>query len=129
MSYSLSAEDRIHLSRVILDVLEQWRVSVEQQVTLLGLQDDGGGETLAEMRGGSPYPDDEALLDRAQHILAIHDCLRTAYPRSTNMAVYWLNQPNRHFRRQPPLQVMLQADGGGLEWVRGHLDCTRNWID
>ncbi len=42
-------------------------------------------------------------------------------------ARYWVNQPNRHFDKRPPLAVVLEGVEG-LGQVRVYLDCTQNWI-
>lgn len=128
MSSRLNDTDRGNLSRVIMGIFEVWNVNSDVQKQLLGLPATGAGKLLRSMQSGKAFPDDEAMEQRAEHLLAIHDCLRTAYPRSGNMASAWLVRANRHFGRRAPLSVMLEGESG-LRRVRGHLDCTQNWHD
>lgn len=126
MASRLDREDLGNLARVISNIFADWNVKSAQQKGLLGGKISA--KALRAMQGGVAFPDDDELLSRAEHLLAIHDCLRTAYPRSGGMASHWLNQANRHFGRRTPLSVMLEGMPG-LRQVRGHLDCTQNWID
>ena len=127
MQQRLTEDDRRALAGVIVEMFEQWGVSSEHQLTLLGYPPGTAGRELRRLRQGLPFPSDDGQLHRAEQLLAIQDCLRTAYPRSGSMASYWLNQPNRHFHRRSPLAVMLEGVEG-LRQVRVHLDCTQNWI-
>ncbi len=128
MARDLNQEDRVNLSRLMIQVFDDWDINNEVQLALLGMPEGSSSKELRRLQGGKPFPEDQEMLDRAEHLLAIADCLRTAYPRSGNMAAYWLHQNNRHFGRRPPLAVMLEGMDG-LRQVRGHLDCTQNWID
>lgn len=127
MARQLSEDERRSLSAVIVDMLEDWAVAPNNQLALMGFPDGSRARELRRLRQGAPFPENEDMLYRAEQLLAIQDCLRTAYPRNGRMAGYWLNRPNRHFSRRAPLAVML--DGvEGLRRVRTHLDCTQNWI-
>lgn len=125
MAEQLSEEDRANLTRVIMSLFDEWRLRSADRMTLLGLAEARPRE-LRRYEGGAPFPDERDLLDRAEHLLAIHDCLRTAYPRSANMASHWLIQANRRLGQRTPLEVMLEGMDG-LRRVRGQLDCTQNW--
>ncbi len=127
MERHLTEDDRKALAGVLVDMFEQWGLSSQNQLALLGYPEGTGGRALRRLRQGSPFPQDAVQLHRAEQLLAIQDCLRTAYPRSGSMASYWLNQPNRHFNKRSPLSVMLEGMEG-LREVRVHLDCTQNWI-
>lgn len=127
MSTRLSAEDRSNLSQVLMELFNAWDVGAAQQRVLLGLEGEKA-DLLWQVHKGEEIPDDDDILARAEHLLAIHDCLRTAYPRSANMASHWLHQTSRHFVERPPLTVMLEDGVQGLKAVRGHLDCTQGWF-
>ena len=127
-SDNLTHDDRVNLSRLLMDLMDKWDIDTRQQLNLLGMPAGAKGSELRKMQGGRPFPADEAMLARAEHLLAIDDCLRTAYPRSANMASHWLHTASRHFGQRTPLTVMLDGGMDGLRQVRGHLDCTQNWI-
>lgn len=128
MARALSHDDRIRLSSMIMEIFDTWGVTSEQRIILLGMPEGTRSRELRRLQGGAPFPDDETTMARAEQLLAIHDCLRTAYPRNASMADYWLHQTNRHFGRKAPLQLMLENGAAGLQQVRTHLDCTQNWI-
>ena len=92
MERRLSEADRRALAGVLVEMFEQWGVSSDNQLTLLGYPKSTGARALRRLRQGSPFPQDAGQLHRAEQLLAIQDCLRTAYPRSGSMASYWLNQ-------------------------------------
>lgn len=126
--HNLTLDDRVNLSKLLINVMEKWELGSADQRNLLGFPDEAKGSELRKLQGGRPFPEDEQMLARAEHLLAIDDCLRTAYPRSANMAAYWLHKPTRHFGQRTPLNVMLEGGLDGLRRVRGHLDCTQNWV-
>jgi len=128
MTAQFTQDDLVHLSEVIVNIFNTWGVSADLQLRLLGF---GAGTPVAELqrlRSGEPFPVDGDRLDRAEQLLAIHDCLRTAYPRSAVMAGHWLRQPHRRTHNRAPLAVMLEDGLPGLKTIRGLLDCTQNWI-
>lgn len=127
MGKHLTEGDRQTLSNLLTELFELWGVTAEEQLELMGYPDGSRVSELRRLRQGKPFPDNDDMLFRVEQILAIHDCLRTAYPRSVNMAKYWLHQSNRRLGRRTPISVMLQG-AGGLREVRTHLDCTQNWI-
>ncbi len=127
MQQQLTEDDRRALASVLVEMFAQWGISSEHQLALLGYPQGAAGRELRRLRQGLPFPQDAGQLHRAEQLLAIQDCLRTAYPRNGSMPRYWLNQPNRHFDKRSPLAVMLEGVDG-LRQVRVHLDCTQNWI-
>ncbi len=127
MARQLSEGERRSLSTAIVDMLEDWAVAPNNQLVLMGFPEGSRARELRRLRHGAPFPDNADMLYRVAQLLAIQDCLRTAYPRNGRMAGYWLNRPSRHFNRRAPLAVMLEGVEG-LGRVRTHLDCTQNWI-
>jgi len=128
MARHLSEEDLHRLSEVITTIFHLWQVTTDQQMRLLGYAAGSAPAELQRLEGGEAFPDDEDRLDRAEQLLAIHECLRTAYPRSGVMAAHWLKQPHRRMDSRAPLAVMLDEGLPGLRQVRGLLDCTQNWV-
>ena len=128
MARQMSIEDLEHLSEVMATIFRGWQISAENQLRLLGRPAAGASAGLEDLQSGAAFPGDEESLDRAEQLLAIHECLRTAYPRSGVMAAHWLKQPHRRMDNRPPIEVMLEDGLPGLKQVRGLLDCTQNWI-
>ena len=128
MARHLSEHDLHNLSEVVTTIFHLWQVTADQQMRLLGYPAGSASAELLRLENGEAFPDDEERLDRAEQLLAIHECLRTAYPRSGVMAAYWLTQPHRRMQNRAPLAVMLEEGLPGLKQVRGLLDCTQNWV-
>jgi hypothetical protein len=128
MTLQLTDQDLVHLSEVIVSIFSGWGVDADLQLRLLGFAAGTPVAELHRLRTGEAFPADGDRLERAEQLLAIHDCLRTAYPRSAVMAAHWLRQPHRRTDNRAPLAVMLEDGLPGLKRVRGLLDCTQNWI-
>jgi hypothetical protein len=124
----LTQEDLGHLSKVVIAIFHRWSINGELQLRLLGFAPGTAVTELQRLREGEPFPAGGERLERAQHLLAIDDGLRTAYPRNSNMAAHWLRQPHRRIDSRAPLAVMLEEGLSGLRTVRGLLDCTQNWV-
>ncbi len=123
----LSEQERIDLAHAILALFEAWKIAPEQQVRLLGLAADTRPRFLQRYRDGSPFPDEQELLQRAEHFLEIDSALLTTFPHNSNMGKTWLKTPNQRFANQTPLTLMLSGLEGIMQ-VKCHLDCTHNWI-
>lgn len=128
MARHLTHQDLVDLSQVVASIFDLWHLGVEEQLRLLGFPQGTPATALTCLQGGAVFPDDGERLDRAEQILAIHESLRTAFPRSGVMAGYWLKQPHRRIGQRTPLAVMVEDGLPGLRQVRGLLDCTQNWI-
>lgn len=128
MGNDFDLEERVKLTRAIMIMFDEWRIDAACQVNLLGMPDDTKPRSMDRYRKGTPLPDDAQTMRRIEHLVAIYDALRTSFPRNSRMGHHWLTSPNRHFNYNTPLQVMLSNGIGGLETVRGRLDCTMGWI-
>lgn len=126
MSTQLSEEDRIRLAELVMSILDEWRLSAEQQLALLGLPEGTKPRELTRWRRGTPFPQEEALLDRAKHVLGIQEALHVVFPLNPHMPLFWLNNRNRYFKTAP-IHVMLEEGLPGMNRVWRHLDCTVNW--
>lgn len=111
---------------MVMNVLDDWNIAEEYQLALLGLPADTQTRELTKYSRGKALPDDDALLQRAVHILGIHQALLVVFPLNRRMPGFWLTTRNRHFRAVP-LSLMLEEGLAGMERVWSHLDCTRNW--
>lgn len=128
MALALSQQARIELARIITDLLDHWRITPADQVALLGMPPGTRPRVLARYRKGTPFPDDQACVLRAEYLLSIQASLQTTFPMNRRMDGFWLTSPNRRLDNLSPLALMLRDGLEGMEAVRTHLDCTRGWI-
>ena len=126
MKQALSLDDRGDLARLVIDIMQEWQLSPEQQLNLLGMPEDCRPRELVRLKNGSPLPEDELILDRARHILGIQHSLHIVFPMNQNMPKFWLKNKNR-FLKGVPLYIMMGEGLDGMHRVWRHLDCTLNW--
>lgn len=126
MSVELSDEERIRLAELVMSIFDEWHLDPAQQLSLLGLPEDTKPRELTRYRRGTPFPQEEALLARAKHVLGIQESLHVVFPLNPQMPIFWLNNRNRYFK-MAPLHVMLDEGLPGMNRVWRHLDCTVNW--
>lgn len=122
----LNYEERCRLSVLVMAVLDTWKVERTDQLHLLGMA-AGRGRELARLRNGNPFPEDDAVFERARHILGIDDALQVIFPRNGNMSAFWLTNPNNRQFGRAPVEVMLDEGLAGMRRVWSHLDCTQDW--
>jgi hypothetical protein len=126
VSVELSDEERIRLAELVMAIFDEWHLDPGQQLSLLGLPEDTKPRELTRYRRGTPFPQEEALLVRAKHVLGIQESLHVVFPLNPQMPIFWLNNRNRYFK-MAPLHVMLDEGLPGMNRVWRHLDCTVNW--
>jgi hypothetical protein len=124
---TLSEEERLALSRSIVELLDRWGVQSEDQVTLLGLPSDTKPRVLRRYYENTPLPNSPEINERIDHLLGIADALRTSNPCSATADVIWLHAINHRFDNRTPLDAMIHDGLGGLLAVRTHLDCAYDW--
>jgi len=123
----LGHDDRVELSRLIVQLLDRWRVEGGDQVSMLGLPSDTAPRFLRRFHENTPLPNSPEINERIDHLLGIADALRTSNPCSATADVIWLHSVNHRFDNRTPLDAMI-ADGlSGLLAVRTHLDCAYDW--
>ena len=123
----LSNDDRVALSRLIVELLDRWRVEGNDQVAMLGLPADTAPRVLRRYRENTPLPNQPEINERIDHLLGIADALRTSNPCSATADVIWLHSVNHRFENRTPLEAMIRDGLGGLLAVRTHLDCAYDW--
>jgi hypothetical protein len=124
---ALKHEDRVQLSRLIIALLDSWGVEPQDQIALLGLPEETTPQQYEHYRWDTPLPQDEAVMERVEHLIGIADALRTSYPHNANMGAIWMNRPNPRFDGRTPLAAMLEDGLEGIVAVRVHLDCAYDW--
>ena len=123
---TMSDEERLELTRGILNMLDEWEIEAKDQLILLGLTDVPARE-VKRLRDNRPLPDEPEIMQRVEHLISIADALRTTYPFSKRMGRLWMHKPNRKFRQRTPVATMVEDGIVGLVSVRSYLDCSYSW--
>lgn len=125
----LSHEEQMrNLSSNIMFILDSWKLSGEQIISLLALPDTVKVRHLSQFRRNTPFPDLPQVNERIHHIIGIMDALNTSYPTSPHMANFWLHNKSKRFKGKSPVQVITSRGLDGLIDIRRHLDCTYDWF-
>lgn len=113
------------LTQAVVNHMDEWKISSEEVLTVLGLNEEVKSRHLQQYRMGSKaFPQTTDVMTRIEHIVGIADALRTTFPFSSQMRVLWLRKPHRRFQKRAPLAVMLDEGLDGLMKVRIEVDCA-----
>ena len=118
-----SRASRERLARMVVALLDHWKLGPNDQAALLGLSAQSRS-TIARYRRGEPLADSADLLSRAGHLLGIHKALRILFPHDLELAYRWVSTPNRRFGTTP-LDLMKRYGYEGILAVRRYLDFER----
>lgn len=122
-----SLEERLELTRLVVNLLDSWEVPPADQIRLLALPADTRPRALKRYHEGTPLPLDASMIERIEHLVGIADALRTSFPRSAQMGAIWLNRRNPRFDDRTPLALMVEDGLAGIIQIRSHLDCAWDW--
>jgi len=114
---------RERLAKMVVSLLEHWKLPPNDQAALLGLSPQSRS-TIARYRRGEPLADSSDLLARAGHLLGIHKALRIIFPHDRDLAYRWVGAPNARFGTTP-LEIMKRHGYEGILAVRRYLDFER----
>lgn len=123
----LSQEEKIEITRAVMIILDEWEISSEAKIHLLGLPEGTRNRQLEKYRHTTPFPEEGEVWRRLEHVIGIADALRTTFPLNARVGVLWLHKPHRRFRGRSPLQVMVEGGLNGFHRVRADLDCAYAW--
>lgn len=121
----LSVEDRLAITRGVMNLFDSWGLKNEESMALLDMQ--GKARHFVQYRHNKPLPDDPQLMKRVEYLIRIDAALRTTYPTNPNMGKLWLRKASSKFHRRSPLATMIGEGEKGLVNVLCHLDCTFAW--
>lgn len=126
---SMGEEDKVHFTRSIIALLDEWGVSDSDQVGLLGLPEDTRTRQIRSYRQGSAiFPEDDSRVNEyLDHLLGIADALRTSNPCNAAAGAVWMNRENYRFKDRTPLNAMIEDGINSIVAVRIHLDCAYDW--
>jgi hypothetical protein len=109
--------------RTFLRIAEQWRLSADEQMTLLGIP---SRSTYYKWRHGPPARLSPDLLERFSYIFGIYKDLQVLLPEPA-AADAWVRKPNAAplFGGRSALDRMLSGRVADLYVVRQYLDAER----
>ncbi len=122
---SRSLNDRLAITRGVMNMFETWGLGSEEIMALLDMQ--GKARQLAQYRYNKPLPDSPGIMRRVKYLVRIDDALRTSYPSNPGMGKRWLRQRSHKFNRHSPLSMMIGDGEQGMIYVLSRLDCTFAW--
>ena len=129
MADNYSSEKMVDITRSIIAYLDEWQLTPEQMIGVLGLPEKTRSREIQQYRSqGKAFPQTEEVMTRIDHISGIADALRTTFPFSQQMRYLWLHKPHRRFRKKRPVEVIINEGIHGLMRVRVEVDCTYGWV-
>ena len=122
---SRSLNDRLAITRGVMNMFEAWGLGSEEIMALLDMQ--GKARHIAQYRYNKPLPDSPDIMRRVKYLVRIDDALRTSYPSNPGIGKRWLRQRSHKFNRHSPLSMMLGDGEQGMIYVLSRLDCSFAW--
>lgn len=117
-------QDRGALARMVMTLLEHWKLPTEDQAALLGIA-AGNRAALTRYRKGEPIGTSRDQYERVGHLLGIHKSLRLLFPQNRDLAYRWMSTRNKAFDNLTPVDVVKKWGFAGLLMVRAYLDRAR----
>jgi len=124
---NLTQEQKIEFTRRVINLLDDWGLEDSDQIRLLGLPEETRSRQVRKYRNDTPFPDDEKLMERVEHLVGIADALRTSYPTNAAGGSMWMNRRNSRFNDRTPIAAMLEDGLRAIVAIRIHLDCAYDW--
>jgi hypothetical protein len=118
-------EERLAITRGVMNLLESWGLQSEEMRTLLDLP--GKARHMAQYRYDKVLPDSPEVRKRVEYLVRINEALRTTYPTNPGMGKRWLRRRSRMFNQASPLSMMIGEGEQGMVYVLCRLDCTYAW--
>ena len=119
-----ASHDRGALAKMVMALLEHWKLSTEDQAALLGIASSNRA-ALSNYRSGKPIGTSRDQFERVGHLLGLHKSLRLLFPQNRDLAYRWMTTRNKAFDNLTPVDVVKEWGFTGLLMVRGYLDRTR----
>lgn len=116
--------DRGTLAKMVMSLLDHWKLGTEDQAALLGLAASNRA-ALARYRKGEAIGSSRDQYERVGHLLGIHKSLRLLFPHNRDLAYRWMTTRNKAFDNRTPIEVIKDWGFAGLLMVRAYLDRAR----
>ncbi|MBL8497384.1 DUF2384 domain-containing protein [Nitrosomonas sp. JL21] len=121
---SMTSHDRGALAKMVMTLLDHWKLTTEDQAVLLGLAPNNR-TALTRYRKGEPIGTSRDQYERVGHLLGIHKNLRLLFPNNRELAYRWMSTRNKAFDNLTPVDVIKEWGFAGLLMVRSYLDHAR----
>ena len=118
------SEDRGALAKMVMTLLDHWKLPTDDQAALLGLA-TSNRSALMRYRKGEAIGTSRDQYERVGHLLGIHKNLRLLFPQNRDLAYRWMSTRNRAFDNLTPVDVVREWGFSGLLMVRAYLDRAR----
>jgi len=119
-----ASQDRGALAKMVMTLLDHWKLSTEDQAALLGIATSNRA-ALTRYRKGETIGTSRDQYERVGHLLGIHKNLRLLFPQNRELAYRWMTTRNKAFDHLTPVEVVKEWGFSGLLMVRGYLDRAR----
>jgi uncharacterized protein (DUF2384 family) len=116
--------DRGALARMVMTLLDHWKLTTEDQAALLGIAASNRA-ALTRYRKGEPIGTSRDQYERVGHLLGIHKNLRLLFPQNRDLAYRWMSTRNKAFDNLTPVDIVKEWGFAGLLMVRSYLDRSR----
>lgn len=123
----MTKQERTVLTNTTMALLDDWGLGAADIINVLGLPSSTRFRQLEHYRRDTPFPSDEQIMLRIEHLIGIADALRTTYPLNARIGVVWMRKPHRRLAQRTPLTVIVEDGLDGLRSVRAELDCAYSW--
>lgn len=119
-----ASQDRGALAKMVMTLLDHWKLSTEDQAALLGIAASNRA-ALTRYRKGDPIGTGRDQYERVGHLLGIHKNLRLLFPQNRDLSYRWMTTRNKAFDNLTPVDVIKEWGFAGLLMVRSYLDRVR----
>ena len=119
-----AAQDRGALAKMVMTLLDHWKLTTEDQAALLGIAASNRA-ALTRYRKGEPIGTSRDQYERVGHLLGIHKNLRLLFPQNRELAYRWMSTRNKAFDNFTPVDIVKEWGFAGLLMVRSYLDRAR----
>ncbi|MBU0498549.1 MAG: DUF2384 domain-containing protein [Gammaproteobacteria bacterium] len=123
-SVATVSQDRGALAKMVMSLLDHWKLSTEDQAALLGIAASNRA-ALTRYRKGEPIGASRDQYERVGHLLGIHKNLRLLFPQNRDLAYRWMSTRNKAFDNRTPVEVVKEWGFAGLLMLRAYLDRAR----
>ena len=87
-----------------------------RNANLLGLTSGGG------LKRGEPVPEDFAVMERADNLLAVYRGLQQLYAQADWLGDRWVSTPQSKLGGRTPLEIMLAQGLKGIKEIRRRVE-------